>query len=136
MNNEQLLTEFRRISMLPNVLEKQLALKALKKEYRKSDYFRATHMRLKKVFALYELDRIPALLNQAHILLDSDYLATKINEVLEGVDLSLAVNKLLTLLNYDKLQEIMNEFTANDNVDLNEMLKELKTAQANLEALR
>lgn len=136
MNNEQLLAEFRRISTLPNVLEKQLALKEFKKEYRKSDYFRATHMQLKKAFALYELDRIPAFLNQAHILLDSDYLATKINEVLEGVDLSLAVNKLLTLLNYDKLQEIMNEFTANDNVDLNEMLKELKTAQANLEALR
>lgn len=136
MNNEQLLTEFRRISMLPNVLEKQLALKVFKKKYHKSDYFRATHMRLKKAFALYELDRIPAFLNQAHILLDSDYLATKINEVLEGVDLSLAVNKLLALLNYDKLQELMNEFTAKDNIDLNEMLKELKTAQANLEALR
>ena len=118
MNNEQLLAEFRQISTRPNVLEKQLALKEFKKEYRKSDYFRATHMRLKKAFALYELDRIPAFLNQAHILLDSDYLATKINEVLEGVDLSLAVNKLLTLLNYDKLQEIMNEFTANDILTL------------------
>ena len=136
MNNLELERHFQEIAAKANVFDRHIALKKFKKEYRKSEFFHATRISVYRAFTLYQANKVFAALLDVQNIFDIDNAADKINELLENIDLSLAVNKLLTLLDYDKIQEFLDKTNHDDTEELAKLTGELKEIQNHFSSLR
>ena len=136
MNNLELEKCFQEIAAKANIFDKRIALRKFKKEYKKSEFFRATRMSIYKAFAIYEANKVSAALRDVQNIFDIDNAADKINELLASIDLSLAVNRLLSLLDYDKIQEFLDKTNKNDTEELTKLTGELKEIQNHFSSLR
>lgn len=136
MNNLELERHFQEIAAKANVFDRRIALKKFKKEYKKSEFFRITRIPVYRAFTFYQANKVSAALLDVQNIFDIDNAADKINELLENIDLSLAVNKLLTLLDYDKIQEFLDKTNHDDTEELAKLTGELKEIQNHFSSLR
>lgn len=106
MNNTELFELFRSISKESNCFDREIALKKLKKQYKKSYFYKQTKYSLHKAYIIYCLgafSNITTLLNSELVTQichgDMQYLQAKFEEFLDGVDVS-------------KIEDIINKFSS------------------------
>jgi hypothetical protein len=62
MNNKELMKLFQSISKSGNCFDRELAMRKAKKEYKKSEFYKQTHMSMAKAYLLYLMNPADALI--------------------------------------------------------------------------
>lgn len=134
MNNIQLSQEFDKITKLDNSLNIVCALSKLKKQYKKSDFFKQTHLSINRAYMIYLSDGLIALYKFLHSPVFKALGSGKAEE------LSDLVETYLSEFDYTKLDGLFDYLTAKfenlnlDNSQLFEIVKkELQNFRQNLE---
>lgn len=93
MNNKELFSFFQEIDKMGNCFDKELALRAKDREYRKSDFFKKTRYSIQNAYKIYSFNAIGSIIsfiNSRPIqnLLKGDYAAiqVEIEHLIEGID--------------------------------------------------
>ena len=93
MNNTELLELFRAIDNEDNCFDRELALRKIKKLYKKSEFYKQTRYSLHRAYLLYSLgafNNITKLLNSEFITQlchgDMQYLQAKFEDFIDGID--------------------------------------------------
>jgi hypothetical protein len=107
MNNSELYLKFIEIASY-NPFDAYIKLKEFKKEYKKSEFYKATRMSWRRAYKLF-LQMMPSqLLAKLKEFTDVDMLATKLTDLINSVDED-AINgffeKLTNIFNLEKLQD-------------------------------
>lgn len=125
MNNEELLQQFTLVAKTENPLDAIVALKKLKKVYKKSDFFKQTKLSIDVAFKCYK-DMISArnaqLLNE--YITDTDKLVNKLNNVINNMDSSIFGNLLDRISGVADTEELRQM-----GVDLKEQISLFTKAQ-------
>ena len=122
MTNNELMLKFQEIAML-NVFDAHCALKDMKKEYKKSEFYKRTHYSLNKAYKLFISGLFAHLYFKLQELTDVDMIGIKITQILENIDM----NSIENLFN-----NIVEKFNLNN---LEQEKGELKQAIANLKSI-
>lgn len=95
MNNQELLQLFKDINKYSNCFDRELALKKMKKQYKKSQFYKQTRYSIHKAYILFcanGFNTLSALLNSTIVsdLVRSDTadLQARLETFIEGIDLS------------------------------------------------
>lgn len=129
MNNKEVFEKFKSIAQNSNPLDCIIALKQFKKQYKKSNFYKSTHL---NIFAAYKACTNVSLASLAltvNELLQSDNLATYLNDMMASVDLNILLNQILYGINYDMVLETVQKFLPNITMeDLNSLTSQLQQA--------
>lgn len=113
MNNIELYDKFYKISLL-NVFDAVIELKKFKKEYKKSDFYKATKISLLKAYDIFNKSILNELSSLIRELSDSSRLSSKLTEVLNDIDsetIQDLFDKIINVFNIDELNEHKGELT-------------------------
>lgn len=113
MNNTELYDKFYRISLL-NVFDAVIELKKFKKEYKKSDFYKATKISLLKAYDIFNKSILNELSSLIRELSDSSRLSSKLTEVLNDIDsetIQDLFDKIINVFNINELNEHKGELT-------------------------
>lgn len=113
MNNIELYDKFYKISLL-NVFDAVIELKKFKKEYKKSDFYKATKISLLKAYDIFNKSVLNELSSLIRELSDSSRLSSKLTEVLNDIDsetIQDLFDKIINVFNIDELNEHKGELT-------------------------
>jgi hypothetical protein len=107
MNNHDLYLKFIEIASY-NPFDAYVELKKFKKDYKKSEFYKETRLRIDKAYKMF-LGAMPGqLLAKIKEFTDTESLVTKIEDLINGIDED-AINglfeKLSNVFNIDKLQD-------------------------------
>ena len=103
MNNYDLYLKFMEIASY-NIFDSYTKLKEFKKEYKQSDFYKATRMSLKKAYKLFS----QTLFTQLYF---------KLKELTNPTTWSEKLNQLMEDINEDSLSNFMNKITQYFNLD-------------------
>ena len=113
MDNKELYNKFYEISLL-NVFDGFIALKQLKKEYKKSDFYKTTKLPLLKAYEIFNKSSINEFLNTIKTLSDTDKMIAKLTDVINGIEsdtIQEFFDKIVNTLNIEELNEHKGELT-------------------------
>lgn len=107
MNNHDLYLKFIEIASY-NPFDAYAQLKAFNKDYKKSDFYKASKMPIHKAYKLF-LEMLPSQLYfKISTFTDVESLAAKLTDVINGIDeeaISKLLDRLTNIFNIDKLQD-------------------------------
>ena len=107
MDNRELYLKFIEIASY-NPFDAYIELKAFKKQYKKSQFYKKTWMPIQSAYKMF-LQMMPhQVLAKIKDLTDIESLTTKIEEVINGIDedaINRFIDKLSNVFNIDKLQD-------------------------------
>ena len=111
MNNYDLYLKFIDIAS-HNTFDAYIALKEFKKEYKKSEFYKKTHMPISCAYKMF-LQQLPGkLFFKLQELTDIESLSTKLTEVINGIDedtVNNLIDKLTSVFNMEQLQDEKGE---------------------------
>ena len=127
MNNDKLLLQFKTIAKIGNPFDVVLALKRMNKEYKKSEFYKQTHLNIYKAYEIFTKMMVPSTILKVEDVLEYGSISSYINEMLEEVDLGFLFNKFIYGINWDLvieyLQKLMPQITTEELKGLGEELK-------------
>ena len=120
MNNKELFERFSQITQ-NNPFDTAMELKNLRKEYRKSDFYKATRMPLHKAYKMYVETSMVRIFSEICSFLNLDTLKQKANNFLLGIDVG-SIEHF-----FDVIKEKFNlESLQNETGELKDLIESLK----------
>ena len=95
MTNTEIEQQLALINAKTFPLEKIEAMIEFNKQYKKSSFYKKTHLSLEKLQQYYSFFKLNTMLDNINSWLDVDNLANRINNVLEGIDSEESLRKQL-----------------------------------------
>lgn len=112
MNNIELYTRFTSIAT-KNCFDQFEELKKLKKQYKASDFYKATKMPLRKAYQMYLQSLGLSVAGKLNTIMDKDYIVEYMNVLFEEgklqESLEQVVNKVLSNYNPEELAELREQ---------------------------
>ena len=111
MDNNELFKKFEQIAAF-NCFDAYQQLKDFNEEYKTSDFYKATKMKLEDAFQLYKSAQLITLNNKLTRVLDINYMASYLGQVISNIDMdsfSELAEKILNSLNAEELNEQKKE---------------------------
>lgn len=121
MNNTDLLVQITKLQSITNPLEQYIQIKSFNKDYKKSDFYKQTHLSLKKLMNYITVSKIQNIVNTLYNYADITYLAELFNQLLEELDEGRIENLAEKFLGKFQLDQIVNY-----NKELNQQISNLK----------
>lgn len=108
MNNIELEAKFKTISQINNSLDAIIELNKLKKEYKKSDFYKITKLSIFKAYKMSLEFRLAYIIDKVHSISNMEDLAIRINELIDNIDedtLNSFAEKLSNIMSISQLEE-------------------------------
>lgn len=109
MNNTTLFDKLKSIARISNPLDAYLELKKLQKDYRKSDFYKQTHMPLKQVYKMVVLNGLKQVIDFVNTLQDPIQVGNLITEYIDSIStesIDELFGKLDNVFNIKDLKEV------------------------------
>ena len=114
MTNTEIEQQLALINAKTFPLEKIEAMIEFNKQYKKSSFYKKTHLSLEKLQQYYSFFKLNAMLDNINSWLDVDNLANRINNVLEGIDsvgIQNLLDKIVQTLNIEDLKKLKDSWS-------------------------
>ena len=109
MNNTTLFDKLKSIARISNPLDAYLELKKLQKDYRKSDFYKQTHMPIKQVYIMVVLNGLKQVIDFVDKLQDPIQVGNLITEYIDSIStesIDELFGKLDNVFNIKDLKEV------------------------------
>lgn len=108
MNNIELELKFKEILSKSNTLDSMIELKKIKKEYKKSDFYKETKLPINKAFKLYNSIKVAAIIEKIKYYTVTTNIIDELNFILENIDeeqINAILNKLSNIIKTDGIRQ-------------------------------
>ena len=129
MSNQNLLQALNEIAIIENPLDRFIALKQLKKQYKKSNFYKQTKLNIFKAFELITKTSSIELINKINILLSEENLSNFVNQQLSNIHFDDVLNRLLYSVDYEHVNRMLQNILPDNNLDakqLQTLIEQLK----------